>query len=179
MLGVSYNTALLIKYKIQQIMKERDESKPLDAAYIQVDNPYWGGKKRDGKRGRGATGKIPFVAAVSIGKKGHPLAIRFSQVSAFSTEAIKAWPQQKHMAPKRNVVTDGLDCFIAFQESGHEHIPIITGGGPQGVEMIEFKWVNTIGNVKNALHGTFHAISKKHFPRLAEFCYRFNKGEAP
>jgi|GEM_PF-2222532 len=43
--------------------------------------------------------------------------------------------------------------------------------------MPEFKWVNTIiGNVKNALHGTFHAISKKHFPRyLAEFCYRFNR----
>lgn len=157
-------------------MKERDDSKPLDAAYIQVDDAYWGGKKRDGKRGRGATGKIPFVAAVSIGEKGHPLAIRFSQVSGFSKEAIKAWAQ-KHLAPKRNVVTDGLDCFTAFQESGHEHIAIITGGGPQSVEMPEFKWVNTIiGNVKNALHGTFHAISKKHFPRyLAEFCYRFNR----
>lgn len=157
-------------------MKERDDSKPLDAAYIQVDDAYWGGKKRDGKRGRGATGKIPFVAAVSIGDKGHPLAIRFSQVSAFSKKEIKAWAD-KHLAPKRNVVTDGLECFTAFQECGHEHIAIITGGGPQSVEMPEFKWVNTIiGNVKNALHGTFHAISKKHFPRyLAEFCYRFNR----
>jgi hypothetical protein len=97
-------------------------------------------------------------------------------VSAFSKEAIKAWAQ-KHLAPKRNVVTDGLECFTAFQESGHEHIPIITRGGPQSVEIPEFKWVNTIiGNVKTALHGTFHAISKKHFPRyLAEFCYRFNR----
>jgi len=175
-IGVSYNTALLIKHKIQQVMKERDDSKPLDAAYIQVDDAYWGGKKRDGKRGRGATGKIPFVAAVSIGDKGHPLAIRFSQVNGFSKKAIKAWAD-KHLAPKRNVVTDGLECFTAFQECGHEHIAIITGGGPQSVEMPEFKWVNTIiGNVKNALHGTFHAISKKHFPRyLAEFCYRFNR----
>jgi hypothetical protein len=75
------------------------------------------------------------------------------------------------------VVTDGLDYFTAFQESGHGHIPITTGGGPQSVELPEFKWVNTIiGNVKNALHGTFHAISKKHFPRyLAEFCYRWNQ----
>jgi len=33
-----------------------------------------------------------------------------------------------------------------------------------------------IGNVKNAIHGTYHAVSKKHLPRyLAEFCYRFNR----
>jgi len=39
-----------------------------------------------------------------------------------------------------------------------------------------FTWVNTmIGNVKNAIHGTYHAVSEKHLPRyLAEFCYRFN-----
>ncbi len=26
-------------------MKERDDSKPLDTEYIQVDDAYWGGKK--------------------------------------------------------------------------------------------------------------------------------------
>ena len=31
-------------------------------------------------------------------------------------------------------------------------------------------------NVKTAIRGTYHAISKKHVPRyLAEFCYRFNR----
>ncbi|NOT84448.1 MAG: IS1595 family transposase, partial [Methylococcaceae bacterium] len=41
----------------------------------------------------------------------------------------------------------------------------------------EFAWVNTmIGNVKNAITGTYHAISPKHLPRyLAEFCYRHNR----
>jgi hypothetical protein len=33
-----------------------------------------------------------------------------------------------------------------------------------------------MGNVKSAIHGTYHALSKKHLPRyLAEFCYRFNR----
>ena len=38
-------------------------------------------------------------------------------------------------------------------------------------------WVDTmLGNVKNAIHGTYHAISTKHLPRyLAEFSYRFNR----
>jgi hypothetical protein len=33
-----------------------------------------------------------------------------------------------------------------------------------------------IGNVKNAMHGTYHAIRGKHLPRyLDEFSYRFNR----
>jgi hypothetical protein len=38
-------------------------------------------------------------------------------------------------------------------------------------------WVNTLlGNVKNALHGTYHAIKGKYLQRyLSEFCYRFNR----
>jgi hypothetical protein len=33
-----------------------------------------------------------------------------------------------------------------------------------------------LGNVKNALLGTYHAVHPKHLPRyLAEFCYRFNR----
>jgi hypothetical protein len=33
-----------------------------------------------------------------------------------------------------------------------------------------------LGNVKNAIHGTYHAIAHKHLPRyLAEFCWRFNR----
>jgi hypothetical protein len=32
-----------------------------------------------------------------------------------------------------------------------------------------------IGNVKNAMHGSYHSISANHLSRyLAEFCYRFN-----
>ena len=36
--------------------------------------------------------------------------------------------------------------------------------------------VNTmIGNVKRAIHGTYHSVSSKHLPRyLAEFSFRFN-----
>lgn len=44
---------------------------------------------------------------------------------------------------------------------------VVTGGGPESVNIPEFNWVNTIiGNVKNALRGTFHAISERHFHRF-------------
>jgi len=33
-----------------------------------------------------------------------------------------------------------------------------------------------IGNIKNSIRGTYHALSKKNVPLyLAEFCYRFNR----
>lgn len=174
-LGVSYNTALLMKHKIQQVMKERDDSKPL-TNYVQLDDAYWGGKKRDGIRGRGATGKIPFIAAITTNKEGHPLQMRFSKVRSFSKAAITAWAQE-HLHPTCILVSDCLGCFNALGEKGWKHSAIKTGGGPESVEIPEFKWVNTIiANVKRSLHGTFHAISKHHFSRyLAEFCYRFNR----
>jgi len=174
--GVSYNTALLIKHKIQHVMKMRDDSKPISANLIQIDDAYWGGKKRDGRRGRGATGKIPFVAAVSTNEKGHPVHMRFSHIKSFSQKAISDWASC-HLTNGSQIVTDGLLGFEGLGKAGFSHKVIITGGGPESVNIADFKWVNTIiGNVKRSFHGTFHAISKKHFPLyLAEFCYRFNR----
>ena len=125
-LGVSYNTALLMKHKIQQVMKERDDSKPIASSVIQLDNAYWGGKKRDG---RSATGKLPFVAAVSTDYNGHTIEMRFSQVKAFSKDAIMEWAT-KHLCVGDEVVSDGLNCFNGLDEAGFDHRVIITGGGP-------------------------------------------------
>jgi hypothetical protein len=63
------------------------------------------------------------------------------------------------------------------EEAGCQHEPIVTGGGPGSVRMEAFTWINTmISKVKNAMHGSYHAISEAHLPRyLAEFCYRFNR----
>jgi transposase-like protein len=175
-LGVSYNTALLMKHKIQQVMKEQDDSKRISATIVQLDDAYWGGKKHDGRRGRGATGKIPFVAAVSTNAEGHPVEMRFTHLPAFTKEAITDWAL-KHLRCNIEVFTDGLLGFEGLGSAGFSHKVIVTGGGPESVKIAEFKWVNTvIGNVKRSIHGTFHAVSKKHFSRyLAEFCYRFNR----
>ena len=56
-------------------------------------------------------------------------------------------------------------------------VSIVTGGGPESVSKKEFTWVNTmLGNVKNAIAGTYHSINPRHAPRyLAEFCYRHNR----
>lgn len=58
----------------------------------------------------------------------------------------------------------------------------ITGGGRASVANPEFNWVNTLlGNVKNPITGTYHAICGQHAPRYlaAELEYRFNPDRSP
>lgn len=174
-IGVSYNTAWSMKHKIMQVMKERDDSKRLRGV-IQLDDVYWGGERHGGKRGRGSKNKIPFVAAVSLNEKGHPIAMNMNVVKGFRLTEISRWAKQ-HLQPGSTVLSDGLPCFSAVSDASCYHVSIVTGGGFQSVTKKEFAWVNTmIGNVKNAITGTYHAINPKHLPRyLAEFCYRHNR----
>jgi transposase-like protein len=174
-IGVSYNTAWSMKQKIMQVMKERDDSKPL-SGIIQLDDVYWGGERRGGKRGRGSENKIPFVAAVALNDDGHPISMNMNVVKGFQSVEITRWAK-KHLEPGSLVYSDGLACFSAVLSANCHHYTIVTGGGPKSVTREEFAWVNTmIGNVKRAINGTYHAINSNHLPRyLAEFCYRFNR----
>ncbi|MCU7816359.1 MAG: IS1595 family transposase [Candidatus Thiodiazotropha sp. (ex Rostrolucina anterorostrata)] len=81
-LGITYNATWRMKHKLMQVMKERDESQPVKGI-IQMDDAYWGGEHRGGKRGRGAPGKSPFVAAVATNEEGHPIAMRLTKVKGF------------------------------------------------------------------------------------------------
>lgn len=173
-LGVSYNAAWRMKHKLMQAMKERDDETPL-SGFVQLDDVYWGGVRR-GTRGRGATGKRPFVAAVSMNEEGHPINMRFSVVTGFKTQELTNWAKA-HLLPKSLVISDGLACFNGVEKANIFHQAIVTGGGPDCVELPYFQWVNTmISNVKNSMHGTYHAINKKHLPRyLGEFCFKFNR----
>jgi hypothetical protein len=174
-LGVSYNTAWMVKHKIMQVMKERDDRKPLQGL-IQVDDVYWGGEHRGGKRGRGSENKTPFIAAVSVDNDGRPQKMNMNVVKGFQSAEIERW-SKSHLESGSLVVSDGLPCFNAVTLAGCSHNRIVTGGGPSCVEIEEFIWINTmIANVKTALAGTCHSINPRHLPRyLGEFCYRFNR----
>jgi len=97
-IGMPYNTAWSMKQKIMQVMKERDDSKPL-SGIIQLDDVYWGGERRGGKRGRGSANKVPFVAAVSLNEEGHPIAMNMNVVKGFRLTEISRWAKQ-HLQPR-------------------------------------------------------------------------------
>lgn len=176
-LGVHYDTAWAMHHKLMQVMLEREADQPLGGGgkRVEVDDAYLGGARSGGKRGRGAPGKTPFVAAVeTAGGKAHRL--KLTPVKGFRKAEIRR-VARRTIAPESTVVTDGLSCFAAIPDTGSSHFPMVTGTGPQAAKWRAFKWVNTaLGNVKNSIKGTYHAIRPQHTGRyLAQFQYRFNR----
>ena len=108
-LGISYNAAWRMRHKLMQVMMERDREHPL-GGFIQLDDAYLGGERSGGKRGRGAPGKTPFVAAVETNAEGHPLRVKLTVVEGFRLTEIAAWAQQ-HLSPGTQVLSDGLSLF--------------------------------------------------------------------
>lgn len=174
-LGVSYPTAWLIHHKLMQVMADREERYVLEGN-VQVDDAYLGGEHTGGKVGRGSENKVPFVAAVSLTDENHPLRVRLTPVSGFTSEAVLAWAKG-NVAPGSAVFSDGLACFGAVTGAGCTHHPTVMAGR-KPKEVPEFKWINTVlGNLKTSLSGCYHAFD---FPKyaaryLAAFCYRFNR----
>ena len=174
-MGVSVNTALTVRHKLQQVMHERNSKKKLSGR-VEMDDAYIGGENTGGKRGRGSENKTPFVAAVSTTEDGEPDQIKLNVVSGFRKPCIKKWAND-HLSSNSNVVSDGLACFRAVENAGCDHERIVVGPGNKSTDLFCFNWVNTmLGNIKTSLVGTYHSFSQAHVPRyLAEFQYRFNR----
>jgi transposase-like protein len=174
-LGVTQTTAWKLKHKLMQVMMERDAAKPLSGR-VEMDDAYLGGERSGGKRGRGAPGKVAFIAAVETTPEGKPVRLKLRRVRGFRKKEVgKA--AKRMLAPACSVVTDGLACFRGVKAAGCKHYGAPTGTGREAVTWSPFKWVNTaLGNIKSAITGTYRAIRAKHVPRyLAEFAYRFNR----
>ena len=171
---MSYNTAWLLKHKLMQAMKERDDGRQL-SGWIQVDDAVWGGEHGGGKRGRDAPGKTPFLAAVSCDVHGHPQYMRLTRIANVRQVTIDAWAR-RHIVPGSDIVSDGLAGLRALAVVG-SHQVVVTGGGRASATHPRLLWVNTmLGNVQTALRGTYHGMRAQHLPRyLAEFSYRFNR----
>ena len=162
-LGVTQTTAWKIKHKLMQVMMERDATKRLTGR-IEIDDAYLGGERNGGKRGRGSPGKTPIVAAVETTPQGQPIRLKLRRVKGFRHAEI-ATLAKHNFDPASTVVSDGLRCFTGVSNAGCVHQPIITGSGRKAALNPAFKWVNTtLGNIKSAIAGTYHAVRDKHVP---------------
>ena len=195
-LGVRQPTAWLMKQKLMTAMEERDAGKPKMSGRVELDDAYLGGVRSGGKRGRGAAGKTPFVAAVETSLDRKPRRLKLHVVKGFRKAEI-AKLAQSSFAAGTNVVSDGLSCWQTVTKAGCDHFPMTTGSGKKAAQWPSFTlrwllpslasrseplacwrgWVNTtLGNIKTALAGTYHHVSAKHAQRyLASFAWRFNR----
>jgi hypothetical protein len=175
-LGVKQGTAWLVKHKLMRAMAAREAAEPKLEGRIEIDDAYLGGERPGGKRGRGAAGKTPVVAAVETTPERKPRRLRLTVVKGFRKREVEK-VARRDLAPGSTVVSDGLSCWPAVEKAGCEHRPMRTGSGRQAARWAPFRWVNTcLGNIKAAIVGTYRHVSPKHAQSyLASFAYRFNR----
>ena len=175
-LGTRQPTAWLMKPKLMRAMAEREAKKPKLEGRVEIDDAYLGGERSGGKRGRGAAGKTPIVAAVETTPERKPRRIKLTVVKGFRKKEVEKLAK-RDFAAGSNIVSDGLSCWPAVAKAGCAHFPMVTGSGRQAAKWAPFRWVNTVlGNIKTALAGTYHHVSPKHAQSyLTSFAYRFNR----
>src|SRR5918993_2232873 len=71
-LRVKQGTAWLMRHKLMRAMAAREAAEPKLSERVEVDDTYLGGERPGGKRGRGAAGKTPVVAAVETTPERKP-----------------------------------------------------------------------------------------------------------
>jgi len=167
---VSYPTAWLMLHKIREAMGHRDAEYKL-AGIIQLDDSYFGGPKKGGKRGRG-TQKAKVVVGLSTNDAGNPEYIKMEVVSNIKGVTLLDF------ATRQIVEGSAIesDAYRSYQilGSNYDHRPqaFNTIKDPQ-----HLKWLHiVISNAKAMILGTFHGLESIHLQRyLNEFCYRFNR----
>jgi transposase-like protein len=176
-IGVCYETAWAIKQKIMQVMLEREEANFLSGR-IEVDDAYVGGESNEGKRGRGAAGKTPFVVAVMTDPNNPAcvLQMRMKALRHIDMKELRAWFASGFVQGSK-ILTDGWSAYNFLEEAGFEHEAHVSPGGWRSARSPLFPWVNTVpGNLKGNIVGVTRWISRVHLDRyLAEFQYRFNR----
>ena len=93
-LGVSYPTAWLMKHKLLEVMRQREDSRQLTGR-VEIDDAYLGGQRSGGKAGRGSENKIPFVAAVQTTEDGKAHLVCLSQRAVHEGRRwTSSWPSR-------------------------------------------------------------------------------------
>jgi hypothetical protein len=103
-------------------MAAREAAKPKLSGRVEVDDTYLGGERTGGKRGRGAAGKTPVIAAVETTAERKPRRLRLTVVKGFRKKEVEK-VAKRDLAPGTDVISDGLSCWPAVEKAGCAHFP--------------------------------------------------------
>lgn len=165
--GVTYKTAWRICNKIRERL---EEDKPLLDGDVEIDESYFGGKKKGGKRGRGSENKTPVVGIAQ--RKGKVEAQTVPNVQGKTILPMVADNVEKGS----NIYTDEFKVYNALPAMGYHHETVphakkIYVLGNAHTNTLEGFW----SNCKNGIRGVYHSVSSKYLQDYVnEYLFRLN-----
>ena len=138
------------------------------SGFVQVDETYIGGRKRGGKRGRGAEGKALVVIGVEDKAPKGIGRIRLQHVADASAKSLGGFVQAM-IEPGSTVRTDGWSGYDRLPTLGYkwEALPSMKLKLPHLVASLLKRWL--LGTYQGAVRPTHLAYY------LDEFTFRFNR----
>jgi len=169
----SYQTAWAMLHRYRSVMVRPGRERLTGA--VEVDESFLGGPE-PGMPGRGALGKVQFVAAVECeGQRGFGRA-RLAIIQDAGAPSLRAFLLE-NVEPGASVITDGWPSYPAATRELYEHQPTkVSGSGRQAHEVLPA--AHTVFSlVKRWVMGTLQgSVSPEHLQAyFDEWVFRFNR----
>jgi len=172
LVGVNRNTVNRFYLALRQITaEEMEKAAPLHGE-VEVDESYFGGKRK-GKRGRGAAGKVPVFGLLKRGGRVYTLPIPNAKAKTLMPIL------ESRVVPDSIVYTDSFASYDVIDVSTFHHRRINHGkafvegkGNERHTDGIENFW-----NLAKRHMRSYNGIPRKHFYYFLKECeLRFNGG---
>src|SRR3984957_3051639 len=166
--GVNRNTATLFYHKLRELIAAKlAEESPFVAGEIEVDESYFGGRRK-GKRGRGAAGKVPVFGLLKRGGKVYARVI--PDVKSRTLKPIL----ERKIVPDSIVYSDTFGSYEVLDVAGFKHLRInhakLFSENRNHINGIENFWNQAKRHLRR-----FNGIPREHFPLFLRECeWRFN-----
>jgi transposase-like protein len=173
-LGVTYKCAWRIGHKIRELMDMLGMDRQM-SGHVEVDESYIGGKRKGGKRGRGAEGKTPVFGMLE--RDGDVRGYVVSNVKKNTLEPII----RANVQEGATISSDELKSYKDLSKLGYEHGTVLHGSGEyvfgiHHVNSLEGFW----SQLKRAIVGTHIHVSTKYLPQyVGEFAFRYRNRKNP
>ena len=175
-LGVTYKTAWRMGHEIRKHMGEVDGDDPLNGD-VEVDEAYFGGRKRavKGKRGRGTPGKT--IVFGMIDRDGDVVTRVVDDTTMYTLHNLI----EKHVEKGSTIHSDEYVSYNLLDTKGYKqerlnHSKEEYVRGNAHINSIEGYW----GRLKMAIRSTHVHVSSKHLSSYGgEFEYRHNSRKKP
>lgn len=169
LVGVNRNTATKFFHKFREIIATKIEDSSLLEGEIEVDESYFGGRRK-GKRGRGAAGKVPVFGLLKRGGKV------YTKVIADTKSDTLIPIIHRKIVPDSIVYTDTYRSYNALDITHFKHERInhskLFADKKNHINGIENFWNQAKRHMRK-----FNGVPKNHFYLYIKECeWRFNFG---